>query len=460
MSLSLSYLTPIRRDLLAIMQAALDAVDPFTAVERVLQRDGDTLHLQSLSPFTLSLSSFERIFVIGAGKAGAPMAQAVENLLGEWLSGGVVVVKYDHLAPLSRVELREAAHPMPDEAGLAAGQSILALAEEATERDLVLCLLSGGGSALLEVLPAPLTLDDLQVTTAALLACGATINEINAVRKHLSRVKGGQLARAVAPATLITLVLSDVVGSPLDVIVSGPTVADHSTWAEVAEIVSRYDLGAALPTTVRKRILAGVAGNLPETPKRGDSLFANAPVIIVGDNAQAAAAGQQEAEARGYDSAILTTFLEGEAREVAKVAVALGREVQAFGRPCSVPACLILGGETTVTLGSLQSPIGKGGRNQELALAAALALSGQEGITIGALATDGTDGPTDSAGAIVDDSTVARAVVQNLSATDHLTRHDAYPLLNTVGDLLCSGPTNTNVNDLLFVMVEGVTGKS
>ena len=242
-------------------------------------------------------------------------------------------------------------------------------------------MLSGGGSALLEALPAPLTLDDLQVTTAALLACGATINEINAVRKHLSRVKGGQLARAVAPAMLITLVLSDVVGSPLDVIASGPTVADHSTWADVAQIISRYDLHAALPATVQKRIEEGIAGHLPEIPKSSDSLFANAPVIIVADNAQAAAAAQQEAEARGYDSAILTTFLEGEAREVAKVAVALGREVQASGGPCSrflmsKGACVILGGETTVTLGTFgtvgtvgtdhtdhtdHSAIGKGG---------------------------------------------------------------------------------------------------
>ncbi|MGB0388294.1 MAG: glycerate kinase type-2 family protein [Ardenticatenaceae bacterium] len=449
MSLSLSHLTPIRRDLLAIMQAALDAVDPFRAVRRVLRCDADTLYLNALA---LPLSSFERIFVIGAGKAGAPMAQAVEAVLGERLTGGLVVVKYEHLAPLSRVELREAAHPVPDEAGLAAGEAIVALAEELTEGDLVLCLLSGGGSALLEALPAPLTLHDLQATTGALLACGATINEINAVRKHLSRVKGGQLARAVAPATLLTLVLSDVVGSPLDVIASGPTVADHSTWADVEQIVARYELQASLPTAVRQRIEAGIAGKLPETPKAGDPLFEKAPVVIVGDNAQAARAAQQEAEARGYHSAILTTFLEGEAKEVAKMAVALGREVRAHSRPCAAPACLILGGETTVTLGS--SAIGKGGRNQELALAAALILSGQEGTTIGALATDGTDGPTDSAGAIVDHSTIARALPHKLSAADHLARHDAYPFLDRVGDLLRSGPTNTNVNDLLFVVVE------
>ena len=454
MSLSLSHLTPVREELLTIMQAALDAVDPFKAVKRVLQRQGETLHVHASPSSTLSLPTFERIVVIGAGKAAAPMAQAVEAVLGEWLTGGIVVVKYDHLAPLSTVELHEAAHPVPDEAGLAAGEAILALAEPLTERDLVLCLLSGGGSALLEALPAPLTLSDLQATTAALLACGATINEINALRKHLSRLKGGQLARAVAPATLITLVLSDVVGSPLDVIASGPTVADHSTWTDVANIMTRYDLSMTLPISVRERIAAGLVGAIPDTPKPHDPLFSTASVIIVGDNAQAAAAAQQKAQELGYQSIILTTFLQGEAREVAKLAAALGKEVQSFARPCSAPACLILGGETTVTFRHKQPLIGQGGRNQELALAAAQDLTTHPGITIGALATDGTDGPTDSAGAIVDHSTLSRATAHSFSPREHLAYHNAYPLLDAIGDLLRSGPTNTNVNDLLFVIVK------
>lgn len=458
MSLILSHLTPTRTDLLAIMQAALAAVEPVAAVRRVLHREQDELTLLPDGP-TFRLSEFERVFVLGAGKAGAPMAQAAEAVLGDWLTGGLVVVKYDHLAGIAQVQLREAAHPVPDEAGLAAGAAILRVAEQATERDLVLCLLSGGGSALLEALPEPLTLVDLQATTAALLASGAAIHEVNAVRKHLSRVKGGQLARAVAPATLITLVLSDVVGSPLDVIASGPTVPDASTWGQVEEIVTRYRLWASLPPAVRARLEQGAAGALPETPKADDPCFARASVVIVGDNAQAAEAAQREAAALGYQSAVLTTFLEGEAREVAKVAVALAREVQAADRPLPAPACLILGGETTVTLGSggeeAESGLspGTGGRNQELALAAALALAGKPGILVGALATDGSDGPTDSAGAIVDGETVARAAAQGYDAATHLARHDAYPLLDAVGDLLRSGPTNTNVNDLLFVLV-------
>ncbi len=454
MSLSLSHQTSIRKALLAIMQAALEAADPFVAVKRVLQRQGDMLHVDASPPFTLSLSEFERIVVIGAGKAAAPMAQAVEEVLGDSLTGGIVVVKYDHLAALSKVELREAAHPVPDKAGLAAGKAILALAEELNERDLVLCLLSGGGSALLEALPPSLTLADLQKTTGLLLACGATINEINAVRKHLSLLKGGQLAQAVAPATLITLVLSDVVGSPLDVIASGPTVADYSTWIDVANIMTRYDLSVTLPPSVQDRIVSGLQGRLPETPKPDDPLFTKSSVVIVGDNAQAALAAQQKAEQLGYRSMILTTFLQGEAREAAKFAVALGLEVQRFARPLPTPACLILGGETTVTFKKTQTLIGQGGRNQELALAAAVELVNHPGITIGALATDGTDGPTDSAGAIVDHSTYSRATACGLSLGEHLDNHNAYPLLDTIGDLLRSGPTNTNVNDLLFVVVK------
>ncbi len=462
MSLTVTHLTPTRYDLLAIMQAALDAIDPYSAVRRVLHREGDILRVGD-RPY--DLTQFERVWVIGAGKAGAPMALAVEAVLGEWLIGGLVVVKYAHLAPVKKVELREAAHPVPDAAGLAAGAAILEIAEQATERDLILCLISGGGSALLEALSEPLTLENLQATTAALLASGATINEMNAVRKHLSRVKGGQLARAATPAALVTLVLSDVVGSPLDVIASGPTVPDRSMWSQVNDIIGRYRLEKELPAVVTERIRRGVAGELPETPKPGDPIFDRVEVVIVGDNIQAAEAAQQEATARGYGSTILTTFLEGEAREVAKVAAALGREVQAHDRPVAPPACLILGGETTVTLQPdhspfpiPHSPFGKGGRNQELALAAAVALAGQAGITIGALATDGTDGPTDSAGAVVDGSTMERANKKGFDAMDHLARHDAYPLLDAVGDLLRSGPTNTNVNDLLFILVTAGEG--
>lgn len=445
--LTLAHRTAVRDDLIAIMEAALQAVDPYHAVSNVLERDGSTVRVGG-HPY--NLDDYERVWVLGAGKAGAPMAQAAEAVLGDSVTGGVVVVKEGYVAPLSRVTLREASHPVPNAAGLAAGEEVLRLATEATERDLVLCLLSGGGSALLEALQPPLSLKDLQALTVAMLRSGATINQMNVIRKHLSRVKGGQLAKAVAPATLVTLALSDVVGSPLDAIASGPTVPDRSTWEEVERIIARFGLSDDLPARVQERIEAGLSGDIEETPKPGDPIFSNTRVLLVGDNAIAADAAGREAEARGYHSMVLTTFLEGEAREVAKVAVALGREVQAWNRPVATPGCLILGGETTVTVRGN----GKGGRNQELALAASLALDGAAGIIIGTLATDGSDGPTDGAGAIVDASTPTRARAVGLRPNEHLSRNNAYPLLDATGDLLRSGPTLTNVNDLLFILVE------
>ncbi len=436
--------TPVQR----VLDAALAAVDPATAVRASVQREGDVL-LAGNRRYVLA--DYENVFVIGAGKAGAPMAQAVEALLGDRIAGGCVVVKYGHEAPTERVRVLQAAHPVPDEAGLEAGAQLLALAQAAGPRDLILCLLSGGGSALLEALPPGVTLADLRATTDLLLACGATINEINCLRKHLSLVKGGQLARAVAPAALLSLVLSDVVGSPLDVIASGPTVPDPTTWTEAWAVVQRYELAGRLPAGVLTRLEAGQAGALPDTPKPGDALFDNASTLVVADNAIAAEAARAEAERQGYHSAILSTFVEGEAREVAKMAVALAREVQAHQRPAPAPACLILGGETTVTLG--QNP-GQGGRNQELALAAAVALAGQPGITVVSLATDGSDGPTDAAGGIVDGDTVRRGVTLGLDARRALGAHDAYPFLAATGALLHTGPTRTNVNDLILIFVD------
>lgn len=436
-----------RRRYLDIMQAALDAVDPYAAVRAHLRVEDGYLWAGDRS---FLLSELRRIVVIGAGKAGAPMARAVEDVLGEAIAAGLVVVKHGYGAPTTRIEIVEASHPLPDEAGIVAGARVLDLAASASADDLVLALISGGGSALLEA-PAGITLADLQGLTDTLLACGATINEINSLRKHMSRVKGGQLARAASPATLVTLVLSDVVGSPLDVIASGPTVPDTSTWADAWAVVEKYVIADALPEAVMARLRAGMRGEVPDTPKAGDPIFDRATTQIVGDNRMAAQAACRRAQELGYHTLLLTTYLEGEAREVAKLAVALAKEVVASGQPVAAPACLILGGETTVTLGSAP---GKGGRNQELALAAALGMAGSERITIASLATDGSDGPTDSAGGLVDGSTAAPDARTDLDAGAMLRRHDAYPFLQATGDLLVSGPTQTNVNDLIFVWVE------
>lgn len=445
---------PARRQrILPVLEAALHAVDPGPAVSRSVQRAGSRL---AVSDAVYDLDQCEHVYLLGFGKAVVAMGLAAAAALGERLAGGALLTKHGHAAgaealPAS-VAVMEAGHPVPDAAGVAAAQRIAALAQQATARDLVLCLVSGGGSALLTLPAEGLALPDLQATTEALLRCGASIDEINTLRKHLEQLKGGQLARLASPATLASLVLSDVVGSPLDVIASGPTVPDRSTWAEAWEIVQRYGLEPALPTPVVQRLRDGAAGRLPDTPKADDAGFDRCQTVVVADNALAAEAAQTAARGQGFNAQVLSTFVEGEAREVARVAVALGRESIAFGRPVAPPACLLLGGETTVTLHG----DGKGGRNQELALAAALLLARipeGERIVVAALATDGSDGPTDAAGGLADASTVTRGRLLDLDAAMHLADNDAYPFLLASGDLLRTGPTQTNVNDLLAVFV-------
>ncbi len=444
---------PERRSrILPVLDAALDAADPAAAVARAMRVCGDEL---VVGEKRYRLSSYRRVLVIAFGKAATPMAQALLRL-GLRLDDGILITKYGHgpddpasVAPLAVVE---AGHPVPDAMGVAAARRAAKIVSDATDDDLVITLVSGGGSALL-TLPAPgLSLYDLQQTTDLLLASGASINEINALRKHLSAVKGGQLARLAAPATVISLILSDVIGSPLDVIASGPTVPDPTTWVDAWAVIEKYNLAADLPPAVRQRLQDGLAGRLPDTPKPDDPVFERVHTHIIGDNAMAAEAARRAAKSQGFDAAILSTFVQGEAREVARVMVALGREVVARGRPLSAPACLILGGETTVTLhGS-----GKGGRNQEMALAAAIELARipeANPIVIVALATDGTDGPTDAAGGMADAHSVARGQAAGLDAQQHLDQNNAYPWLMATGDRLVTGPTRTNVNDLYFVFV-------
>ena len=441
-----------RKRILPVLDAALDAVDPAAAVKRVVRRAGDSLLVADRS---YRLRDYKRVFLLAFGKAATPMAQAALGL-GLRLDDGLVITKYGHgperpdaLAGLAVVE---AGHPTPDAMGVAAARRLTEIARKADADDLIITLISGGGSALL-TLPAPgLTLADLQRTTELLLACGASIDEMNAVRKHLSQVKGGRLARLAAPATVISLILSDVVGSLLHVIASGPTVPDPTTWADAWAVIEKYHLGERLPAAVRHRLQQGLAGALPDTPKPDDPIFARVQNVIIGDNSIAAEAAQRAAETGGFQAQILSTFVQGEAREVARVLVALGREIVARQRPLSPPACLILGGETTVTLRGR----GQGGRNQEMALAAAIELARipEAGpIVIVTLATDGADGPTDAAGGVADATSCARGEAAGLDARQHLDDNNAYPWLKTIGDLLMTGPTRTNVNDLYFVFV-------
>jgi hydroxypyruvate reductase len=321
------------------------------------------------------------------------------------------------------------------------------LVKGASERDLVLVVLSGGGSALL-TLPAPgLSLSELQRTTQLLLRSGATIVEQNAVRKHLSHIKGGELARLIAPARAVCVVLSDVVGDPLDTIASGPTSPDPTTYGDAWEVLGKYDLTNRVPAKVREHLEAGSAGGRPDTPKPGNALFQRVQHVIVGSNLLAAEAAVATARAEGLGALLLSTFVEGEAREVARVAVAMIREMDCHDRPVARPACIVWGGETTVTVRGE----GKGGRNQELALAAAIRMAGLHDVLLVALGTDGTDGPTDAAGAVATGDTIARARALGLDAGAYLSNNDSYSFFDVLGDLIRTGPTGTNVNDLLFM---------
>ena len=429
----------------ALLDAALQAVEAGQAVRRVLRRDGDKLWVNGRA---YDLAHYRRVLVVGAGKATAAMAQAVEEVLGERLTSGVVAVKRGHGAPTHQVTVMEAGHPIPDASSLAAGQQVAALVRDAREDDLVICLLSGGASALL-ALPAPgLELKDARRVTDALLRAGATINELNVVRKHLSAIKGGGLARLAWPATLVSLILSDVVGSPLDVIASGPTVPDASTFQQAYEVLARYDLLRKVPEAVRRRLREGMAGTLPETPKPGDPLFTKTFHVAIASNEIAARAAADAARARGWNALVLSTFVEGEAREVARVFAGIAKEMAYSDQPVPRPGCIVAGGETTVTVRGK----GRGGRNQELALAAALQLAGWDNVAVASVATDGTDGPTEAAGAYADGHTVQRAKEIGRDPLRDLASNDSYSLFAALGDLIVTGPTNTNVNDLIFVL--------
>jgi hydroxypyruvate reductase len=383
------------------------------------------------------------------GKASARMAQALEEILGDHITGGLVVTAPGYRAPTRRIEVMEAGHPVPDERSLSAARRITAIVDEAEEDDLVIVLISGGGSALLTLPAQGLPLPDLMRVNELLLRSGANIREMNAVRKHLSQVKGGQLARRAAPARVLSLILSDVPGDPLDAIASGPTAPDPTTLQHAAEVLRRYRLWEQVSPAVRARIEAGLRGEVPDTPKPGDPLFERVENVIVGSGAMAAQAALQKGEALGYRGFLLTTTLGGEAREVGKFFSALARELVRFGRPVPPPALLVAAGETTVTVrGS-----GRGGRNQEFALSAALGIAGLANVVVGALATDGWDGPTDAAGGMVDRGTAARIREAGLDPEEALAQNDAYTALKAAGDLLVTGPTGTNVADLYFVLL-------
>jgi len=377
------------------------------------------------------------------------MAMAIEDLLGSMISKGMINVKFGFTEKLGITEIVEAGHPLPDLKGVEGTRRIIDFLEKADEKDFIFSLISGGGSALLPQPAGDITLEEKQEVTRNLLECGASIDEINAIRKHISSSKGGQMARVSFPATILNLMLSDVVGDKMDVIASGPFVPDKSTFKEVWDILEKYGL-KDIPGTILEHLRAGLDGRIPETPKANESVFENVFNFIVGSNIIALEAAREKAEKMGYQTLILSSMVEGETREVARVHAAIAKEIVKTGHPISSPACIISGGETTVTIHGK----GMGGRNQEFCLSAALDLVElPPRVVILSGGTDGNDGPTDAAGAMVDPYTVRRGKELGMKAIDFLTNNDAYHFFEKTNDLLMTGPTNTNVMDVRLVLV-------
>ncbi|MEP7200770.1 MAG: glycerate kinase [Chloroflexota bacterium] len=436
-----------RADVMQIFHAALEAADSREAVRRNLRMDADGLHVGDRR---IPLPDGARLVVVGAGKGSARMAQAVEETLGDPIRRGFISVKDGHRAPTKQIVVREAGHPLPDERSLTNGQAIIEQVRGLSPHDVALCLLSGGGSALLENLGEGLTLEDLRTITKVLMHGGANIVELNCVRKHLSLLKGGQLARWAQPATVCALILSDVVGDDLSAIASGPTCPDPTTFADALAIVQRYAPGTAHEqrlSEVARYLARGARGEIAETPKSSDPLFANVHNLIIGSNRLAIEAASRTAASLGYATEIVTTFMQGEAREVGKLLAAMARERIARGEQ---RVCLLAGGETTVTVRGN----GRGGRNQELALGAAIALDGVACITLLSAATDGGDGASDAAGAIIDGATLARAQAVGLNAQRVLADNDSHHFFVALGDQIVTGPTLTNVNDVVVMLIE------
>ena len=416
-------------------------------MRRQVQVDGEVLRIGEV---TFNLGKIDRICVLGAGKASAAMAQTLEGILGDRINNGCVITKYGHLVRCQRVTIREAGHPLSDVNGLAATSEILELAGSLGESDLAIVLVSGGGSALLELLPESIPLDDARKTIKLLMHAGADISALNIVRKHLSLVKGGQLARALLPCPSITLLISDVIGDPLDLIASGPTVADPSSYADAWGIIERFNLIEQAPQSVVRHLQRGMFGDIPETPKPGDPIFSAAHHHIIANNQLALHTARLKAESLGYRSLVESTVVQGGAREFATTLAGMVRQLMTEPRPDQRPICLLFGGETTVTVRG----DGMGGRCQEVALAALADLLDADGdYLIAACGTDGTDGPTDAAGGIACPEVAARAKGLGLSPMEFLRRSDSYSFLRVTEGLIVTGPTGTNVMDVYLALI-------
>ncbi|MEM2249777.1 MAG: glycerate kinase [Candidatus Bathyarchaeia archaeon] len=428
------------------LEAAIKAVNPKSLIKSKLKLEGSILHVNGRA---FNIGKFKNIYVIGGGKASGSMAEALEEVLGDKITDGLVNVPKGNKHKTGIIRLHEASHPIPDESGVEGTRKMLEIAEKAGEEDLIICLISGGGSSLMPMPRGEITIADKRRITEELLKCGATINEINTVRKHISEFKGGWLAKKAYPATILNLILSDVLGDPLDFIASGPTVPDSTTFSDAINVLKKYGLWDKAPKSIRKVLTDGEKGLIPETPKTGDEIFKKVFNVVLGNNRAASVAACETLKSEGLNTLMLTSLLEGEARHVGTVLASLAREISASGNPVKKPAGMVAGGETTVTVAGK----GKGGRNQEIALAASLKIRGLEGVVIASLSTDGVDGPTDAAGAIADGKTMAKAEVLGLKAEEFLADNNSYGFFSQISDLIFTGPTGTNVNDVSVIIV-------
>jgi glycerate 2-kinase len=436
----------LRRNALSILRASIKACDPFRAVKQHLKVQGSALWVDG---FSYDLGEVQRIFVIGAGKASARMAFALEEILDERISSGIVITKKGHLVPLKRVELVEGGHPLPDRDGRQGTKRIIRLLSRSTRNDLVILLLSGGGSALLVSPVSGISLKDKIKLTDQLLRCGADIKEMNTLRKHVSQVKGGRLAELAQPSSVLTLILSDVIGDRLDSIASGPTAPDSTTFSDCVKIIQKYKLADGIPPSIYHHLRQGANRKVEETPKPKDPIFKKVRNVIIGSNRMALQAARKRAEDLGFNVLLLPRPVAGDTTKAALRHVDLIKRIARRREPIPPPACVISGGETTVKI----KGNGLGGRNQEFALVGAMGIEGMENVVFLSAGTDGTDGPTDAAGAICDGDTVKRALIKGLDPKRYLDDNDSYHFFNKLDDLIITGPTHTNVMDVHLALI-------
>ncbi len=441
--------SPWGHDICRVLAAAIQSADAGNCVKNKVSLEAEKLNIPDLS---FDLSVYRRIFVIGAGKAVVPMAEAVVEILGNRIYSGLVITKDGYLGAhntlqQNHIKVIQAGHPLPDQRNLAASSQLINQGQNLSRDDLVICLISGGGSSLMMRPSSGLSLKDIRETTSLSLSCGASITEINTVRKHLDELKGGGLAKLLFPATLISLILSDVIGDNLDMVASGPMVADPTTYADAQLVLKKYQIWDHVPSSVRTHLTAGIDRVIPETVKPGDPVLNNVHNVLVGNNTDALLAAVQAAKDIGLRAELLPIPLQGEASLVGQAIIEHVKSLLASYKNTEQPACFVAGGETTVIIRGN----GKGGRNQELALGAVKSLSSTDQMMLVSLTTDGGDGPTDAAGAVATSQTYSLGLEKGLDPDEYMMKNDSYNYFDQLGDLIKIGPTMTNVNDLLFI---------